>query len=137
MRAFVVNQLNHPSKIELTRDAPEPKPVPDQVLVDVYSAGLNFYDVSTRLSMCPTWLNEFVIDDAFFPRFCRLKENTRVDLNSRSFWVQSSLVSSRKAHPSLLVARSNRGTEYLVTLRERTRTKSALTPDSFCPSRRT
>jgi len=46
MRAFVVNQLNHPSKIELTKDAPEPKPVPDQVLVDVYSAGMNFYDVS-------------------------------------------------------------------------------------------
>ena len=45
MRAFVINQLNHPSKIELTKDAPEPKPVSDQVLVDVYSAGLNFYDV--------------------------------------------------------------------------------------------
>ena len=49
MRAFVVHQHNHPSKIELTRDAPEPKLVPDQVLVDVYSAGLNFYDVSKRL----------------------------------------------------------------------------------------
>lgn len=45
MRAFVINQLNHPSKIELTKDAPAPKPVPDQVLVDVYSAGLNFYDI--------------------------------------------------------------------------------------------
>jgi len=53
MRAFVVNQLNHPSKIELTRDAPEPKTVPDRVLVDVYSAGLNFYDVSKRLCMRP------------------------------------------------------------------------------------
>lgn len=46
MRAFVINQLNHPSKIELTKDAPEPKLVPGQVLVDVYSAGLNFFDVS-------------------------------------------------------------------------------------------
>ena len=54
MRAFVVNQLDHPSKIELTKDAPEPKPVPDQVLVDVYSAGLNFYDVSERLYTRPT-----------------------------------------------------------------------------------
>lgn len=45
MRAFVIKQLNHPSKIELTKDAPEPKPAPDQILVDVYSAGLNFYDV--------------------------------------------------------------------------------------------
>ena len=46
MRAFVINQLNHPSKIQLTKDAPEPETVPDQILVDVYSAGLNFYDVS-------------------------------------------------------------------------------------------
>lgn len=45
MRAFVINQLNHPSKIELTKDAPEPKLVHDRVLVDVYSAGLNFFDV--------------------------------------------------------------------------------------------
>jgi len=49
MRAFVVSQLNHPSKIELTKDAPEPKLVPTKVLVDVYSAGLNFYDVGKRL----------------------------------------------------------------------------------------
>ena len=48
MRAFVINQLNHPSKIELTKDAPEPKPVPGRIPVDVYSAGLNFFDVSTR-----------------------------------------------------------------------------------------
>lgn len=47
MRAFVINQLDHPSKIKLTKDALEPKPVPDHVLVDVYSAGLNFFDVST------------------------------------------------------------------------------------------
>lgn len=45
MRAFVVKQLDHPSKIQLTEDAPEPKPVPDKILVDVYSAGLNFYDI--------------------------------------------------------------------------------------------
>lgn len=49
MRAFVIKKLAHPSKIELTRDAPEPVPAPDQILVDVFSAGLNFYDVSTRL----------------------------------------------------------------------------------------
>jgi len=49
MRAFVINQLNHPSKIELTKNAPEPKVVPDQVLVDVYSAGLNFFDVILRV----------------------------------------------------------------------------------------
>ena len=52
MRAFVIDQLNHPSKIELTTDAPEPKLVPGGVPVDVYSAGLNFFDVSTR-APCP------------------------------------------------------------------------------------
>ena len=57
MRAFVVNQYNHPSKIELTQDAPEPKLVPDKVLVDVYSAGLNFYDVSEGLYIHPTSLS--------------------------------------------------------------------------------
>jgi len=57
MRAFVVNQLNHPSKIALTEDAPEPKPVPDKVLVDVYSAGLNFFDVSKRLCLHPVVTN--------------------------------------------------------------------------------
>ncbi|KAF8161104.1 hypothetical protein B0H34DRAFT_699511 [Crassisporium funariophilum] len=45
MRAFVVNELTHPSKITLSPDVPEPKPGPGQVLVDVYSAGLNFFDI--------------------------------------------------------------------------------------------
>jgi NADPH:quinone reductase-like Zn-dependent oxidoreductase len=53
MRAFVIKQLSHPSKVELTKDTPDPKPVPDRILVNVYSAGLNFYDVSMR-SACPT-----------------------------------------------------------------------------------
>lgn len=57
MRAFVVSQVNHPSKIELTKDAPEPNPASDQVLVDVYSAGLNFYDVSTCFSYGTACLN--------------------------------------------------------------------------------
>lgn len=45
MRAFVINQLTHPSKVTLTTNAPEPTPGTDEVLVDVYSAGLNFFDV--------------------------------------------------------------------------------------------
>lgn len=49
MRAFVIKQLGHPSKVELTTDAPDLKPVPGRLLVDVYSAGLNFYDVSMHV----------------------------------------------------------------------------------------
>ena len=45
MRAFVIKEYAHPSKIPLTQDALAPKPEKDQVLVDVYSAGMNFFDV--------------------------------------------------------------------------------------------
>ena len=45
MRAFMVTEYVHPSKIAVTQDAPEPKPAVDQVIVDVYSAALNFFDV--------------------------------------------------------------------------------------------
>lgn len=46
MRAFVIKQHSHPSQISLTVDAPEPKPAEDEVVVEVFSAGLNYYDVS-------------------------------------------------------------------------------------------
>jgi NADPH2:quinone reductase len=48
MRALVVRQYAHPSEISLSVDVPVPIPNHDQVVVDVYSAGLNFFDV--RLS---------------------------------------------------------------------------------------
>ena len=140
MRAFVINKLNHPSKIELTKDAPEPKQVPDRVLVDVYSAGLNFFDVSACFD-CPNppyfAVNESAIDDVLFPRFCRLRGNTRFGRNSRLSWVQSLPGSSRETHSSLWVVRSNPETGCSDTLKARMRTKSLLTPGSYCLSRRT
>jgi NADPH2:quinone reductase len=47
MRAFVVSEYAHPSKIQLTHNAPEPlwKPGSDDILIDIHSAGLNFFDV--------------------------------------------------------------------------------------------
>jgi len=45
MRAFVVREYAHPSKMHLTTNAPDPKPKPNDVIVDVYSAGLNFFDI--------------------------------------------------------------------------------------------
>ena len=45
MRAFVVKELSHPSKISVALGIPEPTLGPRQILVDVYSAGLNFFDV--------------------------------------------------------------------------------------------
>ncbi|KAM6502269.1 hypothetical protein JOM56_002246 [Amanita muscaria] len=45
MRAFQVTELNHPSKIAVAHDVPVPQLGPDQILVDVYSSGLNFFDI--------------------------------------------------------------------------------------------
>jgi len=46
MRAYVVNKYVHPSELTLVPEAPAPSPQPDEVIVDVYSAALNFFDVS-------------------------------------------------------------------------------------------
>ncbi|KAI9507331.1 NAD-P-binding protein [Russula earlei] len=47
MKAFVVSEYAHPSKIKLTHDAPEPVLTPgsDDLLIDVHSAGVNFFDI--------------------------------------------------------------------------------------------
>jgi NADPH:quinone reductase len=45
MKAFQVTTLSHYSNIPLTLDASTPTLGPSQVLIDVYSAGLNFFDV--------------------------------------------------------------------------------------------
>ena len=48
MKAFLVSEYAHPSKIQLTHDVPEPVLTPgsDDLLIDVHSAALNFFDVS-------------------------------------------------------------------------------------------
>ncbi|KAH9894889.1 alcohol dehydrogenase [Cubamyces lactineus] len=45
MRAFVINDYAHPSKIPVSQSVPEPKARQGQVLVDVFSAGLNYFDI--------------------------------------------------------------------------------------------
>ena len=61
MRAFVVKHLTHPSNISLSTDIPEPTAGPGQVLVDVYSAGLNFFEVGYFLSRSiPIQLNHAI-----------------------------------------------------------------------------
>jgi NADPH:quinone reductase len=56
MKAFVVSEYAHPSKIPLTHNAPEPvlKPGSDDLLIDVHSAGLNFFDVHFPHPVRPT-----------------------------------------------------------------------------------
>lgn len=45
MRAYVVNRYAHPSELALVSGAPVPTPKPDEIIVDVYSAALNFFDI--------------------------------------------------------------------------------------------
>ncbi|KAH7888739.1 hypothetical protein F5I97DRAFT_1855116 [Phlebopus sp. FC_14] len=45
MRAYVVTEWVHPSKLTLVHDAPEPVPSPEDVVVDIHSAALNFFDI--------------------------------------------------------------------------------------------
>jgi NADPH2:quinone reductase len=47
MRGFVVSEYLHPSRITVSSAVPEPEAGDGQVLVDVYSAGLNYFDVRT------------------------------------------------------------------------------------------
>ena len=45
MKAYVVKRWVHPSELTLSTDVPEPKPLANEVIVEVYSAALNFFDV--------------------------------------------------------------------------------------------
>ncbi|KIY73036.1 NAD(P)-binding protein [Cylindrobasidium torrendii FP15055 ss-10] len=45
MKAFYVEKLAHPNDIPISLNAPTPIPKEGEVLVDVYSAGLNFFDI--------------------------------------------------------------------------------------------
>ncbi|KIM40120.1 hypothetical protein M413DRAFT_446274 [Hebeloma cylindrosporum] len=88
MRAFVVKELNHPSKISLSHDVPEPNANDNQVLVDIYSAGLNFFDILQSQGKyqhkpaLPFILGtEFagkISQDSPIPKGCSLKRGQRV-----------------------------------------------------------
>ena len=80
MKALVISEYAHPSKIPLTRDAPVPVPTPgsDELLINVHSAGLNFFDVCLTLSALLyfprlTCLRIFIRKN----RYCRPKESIR------------------------------------------------------------
>jgi hypothetical protein len=67
MKALVITEYAHPSKLQLTRDAPEPVPTPgsDELLIDVYSAGLNFFDVGPAPASLPS-----ISESLTRPRIC-------------------------------------------------------------------
>lgn len=59
MKAFVISEYAHHSKIPLTLDAPDPilEKESDNLLIDVYSAGLNFFDVCLSSLLYPPLTN--------------------------------------------------------------------------------
>jgi hypothetical protein len=85
MRAFVVSEHGHPSKIQLTHNAPEPvrKPGSDDILIDIHSAGLNFFDVRVPAADTLT----IIINNHY--RYCSPRENIKTNPRVRSCWVLS------------------------------------------------
>ena len=49
MRGYVVAKYTHPNDLQLATDVLEPMAGPGQVIIDIYSAGLNYFDVSITL----------------------------------------------------------------------------------------
>ncbi|KAJ6586955.1 NAD(P)-binding protein [Mycena vulgaris] len=88
MRAFVIHELAHPSKITLTPDWPVPKLAEDHIMVDVYSTGLNFFDIlqaqgrhQTKAALPFVLGSEFAgkVSEGFpLPAGCRFKPGDRV-----------------------------------------------------------
>ena len=87
MRAFVVSEYAHPSKIMLTYNAPEPvwKPGSLDILIDIHSVGLNFFDVRVHAASS----QGHDINPKTHGRFCSLRENIKTNPRVRLFWVLS------------------------------------------------
>lgn len=104
MRAFFVRELRHPSKISLEKNVAEPKAGPNQVLVDVYATGLNFFDV------CPIeqlffFYKSFALTRRYiFQRFCKPRENINRNRLCLSFLAQNSLEEYLRTRPFRLDA---------------------------------
>lgn len=44
MKAWQVSSYAHPSKLEISHNVPIPTPGPSEVLIEIYSAALNFFE---------------------------------------------------------------------------------------------
>lgn len=88
MRAYVVNEYVHPSELILDPETPVPTPRSDEVIVDVYSAALNFFDIllsQGKYQIKPpfpfTLGAEFagrIASDSPIPEGCRFRRGDRV-----------------------------------------------------------
>ncbi|OCB90660.1 alcohol dehydrogenase [Sanghuangporus baumii] len=86
MRALVVTKYAHPTQIPLDKDAPEPKPSSDRVIVEVYSAGLNFFDVyltSSRVLLSSLLLSIASVAQTFVSTMKQISNSAAVSLHLR------------------------------------------------------
>jgi hypothetical protein len=116
MKAFLVSEYAHPSQIQLTHDAPEPVLTPgsEGLLIDVHSAGLNFFDVrlfSLRPPIFSTRMLDFSHDRGPIPYNCRyynaresIKRNPRVLSCSAPNLPEPLPLRLQGAHTSLAIA---------------------------------
>lgn len=109
MRAFAIKEYAHPTRISLSTDVPEPNPRPDEVLVDVYSASLNYFDVSTL-----KFYYYFSVISPFTHRSCNLKGNTRSNHHFPSYWEPNSLGRYPRTLRSQRAAHTDQEIVYLV-----------------------
>jgi NADPH2:quinone reductase len=88
MRGYVINRYAHPKELTLSLDTPEPTPGPGEVLVEVYSAGLNFFDILQSQGkyqnqppfpfVLGTELAGKIADNSPIPEGCPFKRGQRV-----------------------------------------------------------
>lgn len=140
MKGFFVEKLAHPSKIQLSTDLPAPKPTGSQVLVDIYSTGLNFFDVR---SLFPALVEKSIRVFKNAPTSLRLgapmyrssnpKGNTSTNRPSLSSLARNSQDASRGRRPSPPGARINLVSEYSALRKALSRTLSLLSGRSSFP----
>ncbi|KAF8893311.1 hypothetical protein BD779DRAFT_1505538 [Infundibulicybe gibba] len=109
MRGFVVKEHTHPSTIRVTSDVPPPTPKPGQILIDVYSAGLNFFDIlqsQGKYQLKPPL--PFVLGTEFagrvaagspIPPGCTLKAGDRVFGAAQGTFAEQAVVDANRVLP--------------------------------------
>ncbi|KAF8062468.1 alcohol dehydrogenase [Lyophyllum atratum] len=100
MRVFVVSELKHHSQMRVLTDVPEPQAKPGQVLVDLYSAGLNFFDVQPPLPfVLGTEFAGRISKDSPIPEGCFFKPGDRVFGAGQGAYADEVAINLRQLQP--------------------------------------
>ncbi|KAF8584843.1 alcohol dehydrogenase [Ramaria rubella] len=109
MKAWQVTSYAHPSKLRMTVDALEPKPAPGEVIVEVYSAALNFFDIlqaQGKYQVQPPFpftlgaeLAGCIAANSPIPPGCPYKPGDRVFGSGQGAYAERTAIEWRKLHP--------------------------------------